>query len=454
MKKLITLIILAFCLNAGAQIITTVVGNGTAGYSGDGGQATNAELNYPFRVAFDAIGNMYIADTTNMRIRKVSTTGVITTLAGNGIKGYAGDGGAATAAELNTPTDVAIDTEGNLYITDFSNSRIRKVNTLGIISTFAGTGIAGFSGDGGLASVAELQYPMSITIDVTGNLYIADHANFRIRKINTSGIITTIAGTGTAGYSGDGGQATSAKINSSYGLTVDAVGNIYIADTHNHRIRQVNTLGVISTLAGTGNAGYNGDNIPATSSELYSPAKVAADAMGNVYIADNGNSLIRKVNTAGIITTIAGVTTGAGTLANQGYSGDGGQATSAELHNPKGVTINAMGNLYMADAYNNVIREVTIMNNTTSLIKVIRDNEITICPNPTSGSFQVSLPHSGGEALNIKMFDVVGNEITPILISQKGEDATIEAGSLSNGVYLISVSGGGQSIVKKVIVQH
>ena len=218
-----------------------------------------------------------------------STTGIITTIAGNGIAGYSGDGGLATNAELNNPYGVAVDSNGNIYIADTNNNRIRKVNsTTGIITTIAGNGTAGYSGDGGLATNAELYYPYGVAVDSNGNIYIADTYNNRIRKVNsTTGIITTIAGNGTAGYSGDGGPATNAQLNYPYGVAVDSSGNIYIADTDNNRIRKVNsTTGIITTIAGNGNPGYSGDGGPATNAELYDPSGVAVDSNGNIYIAD------------------------------------------------------------------------------------------------------------------------------------------------------------------------
>jgi hypothetical protein len=227
MKKLILIALLAFT-KVDAQIITTVGGNGTQGYSGDGGQATNAELSAPNGVAFDTAGNMYIADESNNLIRKVSPGGIISTVAGTGTLGYSGDGGQATNAALYNPWIVIADVSGNLYISDATNNRVRMVNTSGIITTVAGNGTQGYSGDGGQATDAALYYPSGIAFDASGNLFIADSHNERIRMINTSGIITTIAGMGTAGFTGDGGQATAAEINTPYGVSINQANNIYI----------------------------------------------------------------------------------------------------------------------------------------------------------------------------------------------------------------------------------
>ncbi|MHB8400419.1 MAG: NHL domain-containing protein [Bacteroidia bacterium] len=324
-----------------------------AGYSGDGGQGTSAELYYPFSITLDKVGNVYIADTYNNRIRKLNTAGIITTVAGGGTSGL-GDGGQATAAHLDEPTQVIFDNSGNMYICDMLHPRIRKVNTSGIITTIAGNGSGGFFGDGGQATAAQFYYPQYMTFDGTGNLFIADVGNNRIRKINTLGIINTIAGTGVGGYSGDGGQATAAKFNGPDGVTFDTKGNLYIADYSNNRIRVVNTAGIITTIVGTGVAGYSGDGGPATAAEINGPNDgIVFDALGSFYIPDALNNRVRKVNTLGIITTIAGNGTA-------GYSGDGGLAIAAELNYPGAVALDSsLCNLYIADLYNNRIRMVT-----------------------------------------------------------------------------------------------
>jgi sugar lactone lactonase YvrE len=330
-------------------IISTVAGNGANSYSGDGGAATNAELSDPFGVAVDAIGNLFIADTDNQRIRKVGTNGIITTVAGGGKNGL-GDGGAATNAELNGPVGVAVDAAGNLFIADSSNARIREVGTNGIITTVAGNGTGGFSGDGGAATNAELAYPDGVAVDATGNLFIADEVNERIRKVETNGIIYTVAGNGTNSYSGDGGAATNAELYYPDGVAVDATGNLFIADEVNERIRKVETNGIIYTVAGEGTHGYSGDGGAATNAELYYPAGVAVDAIGNLFIGDSVNQRIREVETNGIITTLAGG-------GNNGL-GDGGAATNAELSDPFAVAVDAIGSLFIADEANQRIRKV------------------------------------------------------------------------------------------------
>jgi uncharacterized protein (TIGR03437 family) len=325
-------------------VITTVAGNGTQGFSGDNGPAVSAQLNQPEGLAVDSAGNLYIADWQNSRIRKVAN-GVITTAAGNGTRGFSGHGGPATSAQLAYPQGVAVDSGGILYIADTSNSSIRKVAN-GVITTVAGNGTFGFSGDNGPATSAQLNGPSGVAVDSAGNLYMGDLGNTRIRKVS-NGVITTVAGGGSS--LGDNGPATSAQFTPS-GLAVDSAGNLYIADWQNNRIRKVSN-GVIATVAGNGTQGFSGDNGPATSAQLNYPAGVAVDSAGNLYIADEVNNRIRKV-TNGVITTVAGNGT-------SGFSGDDGPATSAELYFPSGVAVDSAGNLYIVDSHNFRIRKVS-----------------------------------------------------------------------------------------------
>ncbi|RKN81977.1 S-layer homology domain-containing protein [Paenibacillus ginsengarvi] len=338
---------------AGAYIIDTVAGSGTGGFSGDEGPATSAQLMNPYGVAVDRSGNLYIADYQNNRIRKVDVSGTIHTVAGTGSAGFSGDGGDATSAKLNYPMGVAVDNSGNLYIADTVNGRIRKVDASGTISTVAGTGVFGFSGDGGSAISAQLSYPSGIAADNDGNVYFVDQSNYRIRKVDVSGTIRTVAGTGGAGDSGDGGSATSAELRNPTSVAVDDSGNLYIADLIDNRIRKVDTAGIIGTVAGTGDNGYSGDGGAATSARLYYPAGVSVDRYGQLYIADTGNYRIRKVDASGIISTIAGT-------GDNGYSGDGGAATSAQLANAFGIAAGGDGDLYIADVFNQRIRKLSI----------------------------------------------------------------------------------------------
>ncbi len=312
--------------------IYTFAGDGVSGFSGDGGQATVAELTSPWGICADGSGNIYIADYNNNRVRKINTgTGVITTFAGNGTAGYSGDGGQATAAELYWPCGVYADASGNIYIGDALNERIRKVATNGVITTVAGDGTASFSGDGGQATAAEIDYPTGVWGDPSGNLFIADQMNHRVRKVTTGGIITTVAGNGIAGYSGDGGPATAAEFYISH-VSTDGAGNIYIADWFNSAIRFVNiSTNIITTIAGNGVGGFSGDGGPATAAELNHPGDCLPDASGNLWICDGSNNRIRLVS-AGIIKTVAGDGVGS-------YCCDGGPATAAELNYPEGICV-------------------------------------------------------------------------------------------------------------------
>jgi uncharacterized protein (TIGR03437 family) len=375
--------------------IATVAGNGTLGFSGDSGLATSAQLNFPSGMVLDTAGNLYIADSGNVRIRKVAE-GVISTVAGGGM--LLGNNSPALGAQLNSPSGVATDSSGNLYVADSNNNLIRKI-TNGVITTVAGNGTLGFSGDGGPATLAQLNFPDAIAVDSAGNLYIADAGNQRIRRVS-GGLIRTVVGTGSrccyGGASiGDNGPATSATLNAPHGLALDAAGSLYIADTGNSRVRVVSG-GVITTVAGNGETGFMGDNGPATSAQLNFPEGVAVDTAGNLYIADT--DVVRKVS-KGIITTVVGdSTSAAGTAVSEsasvamdsggdlfvnlggspfileaasgslnaiagngtlGFSGDGGPAVLAELYSPTGVAVDKAGNVYVADPLSNRIRILT-----------------------------------------------------------------------------------------------
>ena len=397
-------------------VISTVAGSGNFGYSGDGGPATTAQLASPVGVAADGSGNLLIADWANNRIRKVTAGGIITTVAGNGGFGFLGDGGPATSALLNTPFGMALDSEGNLLIADSSNGRVRKVTPAGVITTIAGNGAQGTSsGDGGPATSARMYYPGSVAVSADGSVYIAD-CNNRIRKVSTDGIITTfassswqlcilpyydyydltigglafdtqgnlfvaappsnliykvtpsgvisvVAGTGTFGFSGDGGPATAARLSQPLGIALDFSDNLYIADSNNNRIRKVTPDGVITTVVGVGTVGFDGDGGVATSAKLYYPTSVAVDTAGSLFIADGLNYRVRKVASNGLITTVAG--DGA-----YGSRGDGGPPTFAELGYPTTIAVNAAGNLFIADSTNHRIRKVVFALTVPTLTRI------------------------------------------------------------------------------------
>ena len=333
-------------------IITTIAGTGQRGYSNDGGPATNAALYFPTGLAMDAAGDLLVADTDNNRIRMIDTNGIITTVAGNGAYGYAGEGGLATNASLCQPIGVAVDLSGRILIADSGTNRVRAVDpATGIIKLLAGKGTNNFYGDGGFATNANLNYPTALTVDRTGKVYIADAKNYRIRFIDNAGIIRTFAGNGKAAYCGDYDYATNASLSGPINAVVDQFGDIFVADTGNSVVREVDTNGIITTVAGNGIYGYSGDHGSAINAKLMSPYAVAVDTAGNLYIADHDNNRIRKVDSSGVITTIAG--TGV-----YGAQGDGGYATNATIAYPTGVTADSSGDVIFADYGGNRVREV------------------------------------------------------------------------------------------------
>lgn len=331
--------------------ITTIAGNGIASGSGDGGPATQATLNTPASIAIDTAGNVYVADAFNHRVRRITPDGTITALVGTGQAGFDGDGAQAIDARLRSPLGVAVDGSGTLYIADTYNHRIRKVAPDGVISTIAGTGASGFGGDGGPGTAAMLSYPTGIAVASDGTLYIADTRNHRVRKLATDGTITTVAGTGAAGYNGDGGPAALARLNSPRDVAVSRDGTLYIVDRENRRIRRVDADSIITTVAGTGSSGFNGYRGEAIEATLRAPYGIAVDAQGNLYIADTFNHRVRKVTPDGSIFTVAGSD-------RFGFSGDGWGAGFAALHYPLSVAVDIAGNLYIADSHNHRIRKV------------------------------------------------------------------------------------------------
>jgi sugar lactone lactonase YvrE len=343
-----------------AQFMYTIAGTGATTFFGNNVPATGADLYYPTGAASDSSGNIYIADRANCVIRVVNSgTGNISTFAGTGTCGYSGDGGAATSADLNNPYGVAVDSSNNVYIADTNNCLIRVV-TSGTINTFAGKN-CGYSGDGGPATSADLFYPDGVAADSHGNVYIADQYNYVVRKV-TAGTISTFAGNHTQGFAGDGGSAGSAEMSYVLGVAADAMGNVYIADQYNQRIRKVNTSGIISTYAGNGTAGYQTDGGLAVQTSLYYPAGVAVDGAGDVIIGDYDNERVRLVDESGIIHTIAGNGTA-------GFKGNDVLATTAELYQPWGIGVDPSGNLYIADYQNWLVRKVnalTILNSAPS----------------------------------------------------------------------------------------
>ena len=422
---------------AGDLIIRTPAGSGVYGFAGDTGAASNAFLATPTGIAVDADGNLYLADSYNNRIRKVTPLGIISTFAGTGIGGYTGDGGNATQAQIDTPTSVAVDRSGNVFFADSLNSAVRMIDTSGKISTVAGNGQDGFSGDNGNAKQARLFFPQAITVDDKGNLYISDTLNNRIRRVDTLGIITTIAGDGTAGYAGNGGAATLARLDTPQGIAVDRAGNIYISDTNNFVVRKIDKTGKISTIAGNGVDGYGGDNGAALQAQLGPIRGLTVDPAGNVLISDPGNDRIRRVDVNGMISTIAG--NGA-----TGYFGDGVNATQTALNEPVDVAIDPNGIIFIADSYNDRIR---VLKNTQ--LQVFGLSQYLIPTSATGTTVRIFGAGFEGSTVTIN-----GQSATGILNAASGNlDVTVPSSLLATfGVLQFKVSSSTTNGEKNAVV--
>ena len=394
MKLYLVLLLLFWGEFACGQIITTIAGNGISGGGGDSVLATIAEIAQPDGIAVDEHNNIIIAERLYNKIRRVDgMTNIITTIVGTGVSGFYGDGGPADNCELSNCIYVSCGKNGSLYISDNGNRRIRVVDTLGIISTYAGTGASGDSGDYGAATSATFQSVTGTSIDTFGNLYIPDVVSNRIRKITyATGIITTVAGIGTPGFSGDGSVATAAAINGCQGLATDRAGNIYLADRNNFRIRKIDiTTGIINTIAGTGgSAAYTMDSIPATDAPM-DPWYIGIDNSNNIYVADFYNYRIRKIDAlTGLIYTVVGNGTA-------GFMGDGGPAESAEINGTGTIVFDKCGNLYFPDVYNNRVRKVTIPQSPPTITITASDDSFCAGNSVTLlSSYTASVPGTAG----------------------------------------------------------
>ena len=379
------LVLLLLCIPffGNGQVITTIAGTGVAGFSPDGSVATASPINYARDVIVDPAGNVYFTDCNNNRVRKINTSGILSTIAGNGTAGYTGDGGPATAATLNGPYGLAFGISGNIIVVDYSNQVVRQISSTGIITTIAGTGVAGYSGDGGAATLAKLWIPTYVCVDNVGNVYITDNQNQRIRKVNTSGIISTYVGTGVGGFSGDGGAATAAKIHSPGQIKIDNSGTLYLADCSNSRIRKVSAAGIINTIAGNGTSGFTGDAGPATMAEI-NPLALAIDYTGDIYISDGtSQQRVRRIDGTGVINTVGG-------NGIAGFSGDGGPATAAELDAVDGLFCNSVGNLFFADAFNYRVRRIVGLNHPPHFVSG-HSYSFTVCENSGAYSLDTDL---------------------------------------------------------------
>jgi hypothetical protein len=442
---------------SGAQIIVTVAGNGTPTTSGDGGPAISAGIYTPNFLAFDGHGNLYVGQGIFNRVRRIDPSGIISTFAGTGTAGYMGDGGPASAAQIDGIADINTDTHNNLYICDLGNNCVRKVNAVtGIIATIAGTGTAGYSGDGGPATSARLNRPADVLVDKNGNIYIADNSNRRVRKVDTFGIITTIAGIGNVpyGYGGDGGPADTTAI-SVVGICMDDTGNLYIAD-HHSRVLKVDTFGIIRTYAGNGIGGSDGDGGLATTAGI-TPFKISLDRYNNLYISEwvgsgGGPHKVRKVSvTMGIITTVAGTDT-------EGFSGDGGPATAAQLSRVASTAFDTCGNMYIGCSGNNRIRKVLFYPDCpdttegggadTTVGSNLQNTNSTVSLFPNPANDELHITGTNIEAYSIAAF--TGKTLLQGTV-HKG-DNSIPLKSLPPGTYLITITNAsGEKTVRKIL---
>ena len=424
--------ICSFCsLCSNGQIVSTIAGSGVRGYSGNGGQAFSTQMANPWDVMLDNAKNVYVLEHDNSCLRKIDPLGTITLFAGTGISGFSGDGGLAINAMIRLPWGEAIDKKGNIYISDYGNNRIRKVRTNGVIITIVGTGIAGYTGDGGLATSANIYGPTGLVVDSIGNLYFSDCWNNCIRKVDTLGLITTIVGNGSPGISPDGTLASAALIYQPGGLTFNSSGELCFAETASNCVRKISSTGYLKTLAGSCSlsSGFSGDGGLATNASLNYPSNIVFNSYHELYISDGLNYVIRKVDSLNIISTFAG--TGA-----CGFNGDGGLALATELCS-YGISIDANGNLYLANTYNNRVRKIDV-HNTVNINPITNSyNGITVSPNPSSGIFEIKTEE---EPLIFQLFNDLGQVVQDL-------------SQYSDGIYLLKGSTNKNFYQKKIVKQ-
>jgi len=439
-------------------VITTYAGTANnGGYYGDDGPAISALLSSPSDVALDNTGNLYIADFINNVIRKVDTMGMITTIAGTALGaggmatgGYSGDNGPATAADLNGPFALALDKFGNIIFADGYNHVVRKISTSGIITTIAGRHSApGYSGNGGPATAASLNNPVGIALDTAGNIYIADDHNNAIRKVTPAGIISTFAGDSTAGYAGNGGPATVALLNTPIGVAVDHRGNVYIADAMNNTVRKVDTSGIITAYVGGADTahGYSGDNGPAVNARLDYPVRLVFDDSDNLYVSDANNNVVRKVTPEGTIYPYAGSGTG-------GFSGDNGRPDTAQMLVTYGMAIKHNGVAYIADRGNQIIRRIgPPLPNGVNHIRGMLQTGLNVYPNPVvnNGTLTVNISSNITEDAVLNITNVLGQKINQQTI--KTNKLTTIKMDMPAGIYFIKASNAHGSWGTQVVVE-
>lgn len=448
------IIILFHPKNGICQNISTFAGNGSSYFSGDGMPATSAGIPIPRGGIFNKYGEYIFADGGANRIRKIDMDGIITTVAGIGIGGFDGDGNLATDAKLNGPSSVAIDTSGNLIVVDAENFRLRKIDAMtNIITTIAGVGIGGYGGDGGAATNAMFWGISDICIDYESNIYIADGVNSRVRKINKDGVITTFAGNGVVGFTGDGGYATQARLGIPSGLSVDLNGNILIADASGlvNRVRKVNQLGIISTIAGNGIGTYIDDSIPATAAQI-SPSRVTSFSLNNIVISDRYNNRVYEIDSVGYLYCIAG-------NGVAGDNGDGGQAIFAELNSPVGIAFDLCGNLYVSCLGNSSvpgsgrrIRKVTYNPPPCTYLgtqPMVSAAQLTLTPNPTTSTLTITSPTT---IANIALHNAVGQ----VVLWQRAatREAVLDVAALPAGVYVVRVTDANGAVTVRRVVKE
>lgn len=434
---------------AGQGIITTIAGNGISQYIGDGSPATNFSLGGPAGICLDKANNLYIANLYTARVSKLAHDTLSTIVDTSGNSGYTGNGGMADSATVANPIGVCIDTSGNLYITDVYYDVVRKVNVEGIISTICGSGLGSFAGDGGPATAAHIETPHGACTDRKGNLYVADYGNHRIRKMSLStGIINTCAGTGLSGYSGDNASAINAQLSFPSSVCTDIAGNLYFSEHGNHCIRKVDAnTGIITTVAGNGSQDYTGDGGLAINAALNQPNGVFVDKNGYIYISDFGNNVIRAVTPQGIISTVAG----SGEYGSFGNYGDGGLADTAKFQGPTAVCVDNAGYIYIADGDNSVIRKVSPIKFPNAGVQQLNGPSFNIYPNPApGGKFTINLARPQADAV-VTLVNTIGQCVYKNTIT--GSQAAVDLTNNAPGMYYVQVVSAEGKITRKVVVE-